>query len=97
MSRYRLGVREKVKEQIKLVWPERLRAEIVQAMLDLCNEPRPSNSELQRELQRRYRLKIDGWRVFYKIDDNDAHILPLDVSIAIFSYFAGVERRVSDR
>jgi mRNA-degrading endonuclease RelE of RelBE toxin-antitoxin system len=71
MSRYRLDVRDKAKEQIKLVWTECLRAEIVQAMLDLLDEPRLPNSELPRELQQRYRLKIDGWRVFYKIDDQD--------------------------
>ncbi len=79
MSRYRLDVRDKAKEQIKFVWPERLRAEIVQAMLDLRDEPRPPNSELQRELQRRYRLKIDGWRVFYKIDDRDKVVTVLEV------------------
>jgi mRNA-degrading endonuclease RelE of RelBE toxin-antitoxin system len=61
------------------VWPERLRAEIVQAMLDLRDEPRPPNSELQRELERRYRLKIDGWRVFYKIDDRDKVVTVLEV------------------
>lgn len=79
MSRYRLDVRDKAKEQIKLVWPERLRAEIVQAMLDLRDEPRPPNSELQQELQRRHRLKIDGWRVFYKIDDQDKVVTVLEV------------------
>lgn len=79
MSRYRLDVRDRAKEQIKLVWPERLCAEIVQAMLDLCDEPRPQNSELQRELQHRYRLKIDGWRVFYKIDDQDKVVTVLEV------------------
>lgn len=79
MSRYRLNVRDKAKEQIKFVWPERLRTEIVQAMLDLRDEPRPPNSELQREPQRCYRLKIDGWRVFYKIDDKDKVVTVLEV------------------
>jgi mRNA-degrading endonuclease RelE of RelBE toxin-antitoxin system len=51
----------------------------VQAMLDLRDEPRPPNSELQRELERRYRLKIDGWRVFYKIDDRDKVVTVLEV------------------
>lgn len=79
MSRYRLDVRDKAKEQIKSVWPERLRAEIVQALLDLRDEPRPPNSELQQELQRRHRLKIDGWRMFYKIDDQDKVVTVLEV------------------
>lgn len=79
MNRYRLDIRDKAKQQVKLVLPDHLRAEIVQAMLDLRDEPRPPNSELQRELQGRYRLKINGWRVFYKIDDVDKVVTVLEV------------------
>jgi mRNA-degrading endonuclease RelE of RelBE toxin-antitoxin system len=79
MSHYRLDVRDIARRQIKAVLPERLRAEMVQAMLDLCDDPRPANSELQRELHGRYRLKIDGWRVFYKIDDRDHVVTVLEV------------------
>ena len=69
MNQYRLDITDKVKQQLKVVLPDHLRADIVQSMLDLRDEPRPANSELQRELQGCYRLRIDGWRVFYKIDD----------------------------
>ena len=79
MDRYRIDIRDKAKQQIKYVLPDRLRTEIVQAILDLCDEPRPPNSELQRELQRRYRLKINGWRVFYKIDEQDKVVTVLEV------------------
>ncbi len=79
MSQDWLDVRDKAKQQIKLVLPDHLRAEIVQAMLDLRNEPRPPNCELQRELQGRYRLKINGWRVFYKIDEADKVVTVLEV------------------
>ncbi|RIK44261.1 MAG: hypothetical protein DCC55_02820 [Chloroflexi bacterium] len=79
MSQYRLDVRDKAKQQLKAVLPERLRRELVQAMLDLRDEPRPQNSELQRELQDRYRLKIDGWRVFYMINDRDRIVTVLEV------------------
>jgi mRNA-degrading endonuclease RelE of RelBE toxin-antitoxin system len=67
MNQYRLDIRDKAKQQLKLVLPDPLRAEIVQAMLDLRDEPRPPNSELQRELQGRSRLKLNGWRVFTKL------------------------------
>jgi mRNA interferase RelE/StbE len=79
MSQYRLDIRDKAKQQLKLVLPQRLRAEMVQAILDLPDEPRPPNSELQRELQGRYRLKIDGWRVFYKLDDDDKVVTVLEI------------------
>lgn len=79
MDQYRLDISDKAKQQLKLVLPDRLRAEMVQAILDLRDDPRPPNSELQRELQGRYRLKIEGWRVFYKIDDNDHVVTILEV------------------
>jgi mRNA-degrading endonuclease RelE of RelBE toxin-antitoxin system len=79
MNQYRLDIRDKAKLQLKLILPDRLRAEIVQAVLDLRDEPSPPNSELQRELQGRYRLKINGWRVFYKIDDHDKIVTVLEV------------------
>lgn len=79
MSRYRLDIRDIARRQLKAVLPDRLRQEMVQAMLDLCDDPRPVNSELQRELQDRYRLKIDGWRLFYKINDQDQVVTVLEV------------------
>ena len=79
MSRYRLDLRDIARRQLREVLPDRLRTEMVQAMLDLRDDPRPPNSELQRELHDRYRLKIDGWRVFYKIDDTDQVVTILEV------------------
>jgi len=79
MSRYRLDLRDIARRQLKAVLPDRLRTEMVQAMLDLRDDPRPFNSELQRELQDRYRLKIDDWRIFYKIDDKDRVVTVLEI------------------
>lgn len=78
MNQYRLDVRDKTKQQLKLVFPDRLRAEIVQTILDLRDNLRPANSELQRELQGRFRLKIE-WRIFYKIDEQDMVVTVLEV------------------
>lgn len=79
MNRYRLDIRDIACRQLKAVLPNRLRSEMVEAMLELRDDPRPANSELQRELQDRYRLKIDGWRVFYKIDDEDQVVTVLEI------------------
>lgn len=59
MNQYRLELTDRAKQQIKLGLPEHLRAEIVQSVLGLRDDPKPANSELQRELRGRYRLKID--------------------------------------
>ncbi len=71
MTLYRLDLSASAKRQLKSVYPERKRQEILNAILDLREDPLPPQSELQRELAGRYRLKIDGWRVLYKIDEVD--------------------------
>ena len=71
MNPYRLDITPRAKRQLKSVFPERKRKEILDAILDLREEPMPSHSELQRELTGRFRLKIDGWRILYKIDETD--------------------------
>lgn len=79
MDQYRLDIREKAKRQLKTVRPDSLRSEIVYAIVDLRHNPNPPNSELQHELQDRHRLKINGWRVFYKIDESDKVVTILEV------------------
>ena len=75
------GIR--AKQQLKAVQPDGLRLEIVEVILNLRDDPRPPNSELQRELQRelhgRYRLKIEGWRVFFKVEDQDRVVTVLEL------------------
>ena len=41
MNRYRLDVRDRAKQQLKAVLPDGLRREMIQAILDLRDEPRP--------------------------------------------------------
>ncbi|MBI3959068.1 MAG: type II toxin-antitoxin system RelE/ParE family toxin [Chloroflexi bacterium] len=79
MNLYRLDITPNAKRQLKSVFPERKRAEIVEAILDLREEPMPSQSELQRELTGRFRLKIDGWRILYKIDKIDRVVTVLAI------------------
>lgn len=71
MNLYRLDITPSAKRRLKTVYPERKRREILAAILDLCEDPTPPQSELQRELAGRFRLKVDGWRILYKIDQAD--------------------------
>ena len=61
MNLYRLDITSKAKQQLKAVFPERTRKEILDAILDLREDPTPPQSELQRELTGRFRLKILGF------------------------------------
>ncbi len=79
MNLYRLDITTGAKRQLKSVFSERKRQEIIEAILDLREEPMPPNSELQMELAGRFRLKIDGWRVLYKIDETDRVVTVLAI------------------
>ncbi len=58
---YQLDVKGKAKHELKRVQPDHIRKELTLALLELRNDPYPPNSELDRELLGRYRLKINGW------------------------------------
>ncbi|MCE7982716.1 MAG: type II toxin-antitoxin system RelE/ParE family toxin [Caldilinea sp. CFX5] len=79
MKPYQLDIPELVRRQIRRVRPDRMREEVVDAILALPDEPYPPGSQLQDELRRRYRLRINGWRIIYKVDDEDQKITILAV------------------
>ena len=79
MKSYQLEIPDPVRRQIRQVRPDRMREEVVDAILALSDEPYPPGSQLQDELRRRYRLRINGWRVIYKVDEEDRKITVLTV------------------
>lgn len=79
MKPYQLDIPDLVRRQIRRVRPDRMREEVVDAILDLPDEPHPPGSQLQDELRRRYRLRVNGWRIIYKVDDEDRKITILAV------------------
>ena len=79
MNLYRLDIAPRAKRQLKSVFPEHVREEILESILDLRGNPTPPESELQRELMGRFRLKIDGWRILYKIDRIDRVVTVLTI------------------
>ncbi|MBV7327026.1 type II toxin-antitoxin system RelE/ParE family toxin [Chloroflexi bacterium TSY] len=76
---YQLDFSGLAKRQLKRVEPEYIRKEMANAVLDLQDEPYPPNSELDRELNDRYRLKIGGWRIIYKVNEQDKIVKVLTV------------------
>ncbi|MBV7334645.1 type II toxin-antitoxin system RelE/ParE family toxin [Chloroflexi bacterium TSY] len=71
MMRYQLEWPKHIRRLLRSL-PTRLRREIVEVIQDLCEDPRPVDSEpLFRELTGLYRIRVDGWRVIYSIDEED--------------------------
>lgn len=71
MNPYRFDITAGARRQLKVLFPESLRQVILAALLALRDDPMPPESELQRELAGRFRLKIDGWRILYKVNETD--------------------------
>ena len=76
---YQLDVKGKAKRKLKRVEPDHIRKEITLALLELRHNPYPANSELDRELFGRYRLKINGWRAIYKVNEQDKVVTVLTI------------------
>lgn len=76
---YQLDIKGKAKRELKLVEPDHIRNELTLAILDLRSDPYPINSELDRELNGRFRLKIAGWRAIYKVNEQDKTVTVLTI------------------
>lgn len=60
--------------------PRRIRAEVAEVLLDLKEDPRPAYSEpLQRELAGLRKIKVDGWRVIYTVNDEDRIVIVVGI------------------
>jgi addiction module RelE/StbE family toxin len=55
--------------------PSHLRNRIKALIAALENEPRPARSKELRDLPGRYRIPLEGWRIIYRIDDEEQVIL----------------------
>ncbi|MEZ4865263.1 MAG: type II toxin-antitoxin system RelE/ParE family toxin [Caldilineaceae bacterium] len=76
---YRLKLSELAWRQLKAIPSDYLRSEILDEMEALLDEPYPVGSQLEDELTHRLRLKINGWRIIYKVDEADQLITVLTI------------------
>lgn len=91
MNLYLLDVTQKARRQIKQVLPDGKRLEITQAILDLRELPFPPDSHLERELSDRYRLKVNGWRIIYKVNQQDEIVTVLSIRKRTRNTYLNVE------
>ena len=76
---YRLRWKKGIREQLRML-PGRIREEITKTILGLRDEPYPPDAE---ELRDQYRgilkIKLDGWRVLYEVNENDKTVTVIAV------------------
>ena len=71
MRLYRLEIEDKAERNLRDL-PGRIQQEVTQILLDLRHDPYPPESEvLEREYGDLRKIKIDGWRILYKVYEQD--------------------------
>lgn len=68
---YALKRLPRVRRQLRQV-PDRILGEVQAMILGLQEDPYPLNAEeLRDQYQGIWKIKIDGWRIFYRVDEAD--------------------------
>ena len=71
--RYDTAVRQKIRDL-----PDRIRQEVSETLLDFQEDAHPFYAEpLFRELEGRFKIKVDGYRIIYIVQDNFVIILDI--------------------
>ncbi len=77
--KYQLEFLPRARRQLNSL-PDRLRAEVVQLIIELQYEPRPLIAEpLRDQYAGVLKIKVDGWRIFYMVDDGAATVRVLNI------------------
>lgn len=76
---YRLKISDLAQRQIKAITSDYVRSEIIDEIDALRDDPYPLGSHLEDDLLHRQRLKINGWRIIYKVDEEDRLITILTI------------------
>ncbi|MEZ4866104.1 MAG: type II toxin-antitoxin system RelE/ParE family toxin [Caldilineaceae bacterium] len=69
MIKYQLNIPTRVRKQINNL-PGRYRQRIQRLIAGLAIEPRPPHAKLLRSTRNRYRIRIDDYRIIYRLEDD---------------------------
>jgi len=56
-----------------------MRQQVRRVVKALATEPRPKEAKELRDLPHRYRIRLNAWRIIYRVDDEDQIVLILTV------------------
>ena len=76
---YQLNRLPRVRTALKQL-PDSIRREILSALADLPNNPYPAYAEqLRSPYENTWKIKIKGWRMFYRVNDKDKVVTILTI------------------
>ena len=75
---YRLRITKVAEKEISQL-PGNFRQRIRRAVRSLADTPRPTAAKELRNLPNCYRIRLNGWRIIYRIEEEDQIVLVLTV------------------
>ncbi len=76
--RYRISYTNEAIRALKTL-PGRYRQRARRLIEALGDEPRPAKAKELRGLPHRYRLRLNGWRIIYRVDEPDGMLIVLAI------------------
>ena len=88
--KYRLEILPRARRQLRTL-PNRIRTETVHLIIDLQFDPRPPIAEpLRDQYAGTLKIKVDGWRIFYTVDDPTATVRIINIKRRNRDTYAGL-------
>jgi mRNA interferase RelE/StbE len=78
LPRYKIRVSEAAERELRRL-PGHVRQRARRTVSNLADDPRPAGARELRDLPGRYRLRLDGWRIIYRVDEEDQTLTILRV------------------
>lgn len=75
---YRLRITKSAEKEIDRL-PGHVRQRVRRVVGALAMEPRPATAKELRDLPGRYRIRLDKWRIIYRVNDDEQSVLLLTV------------------
>lgn len=80
--RYQIEYSEEARHALRTI-PGNYRQRIRRIIEALADEPRPKSAKELRELPNRFRIRLDHWRIIYRIVDDHLVILIINIRIKV--------------
>ena len=76
--RYQINYADEARRSLRTL-PGNYRQRIRRLVESLADEPRPRQAIELRDMPNRYRIRVDHWRLIYRIYDDEIVVLVLDI------------------
>ena len=76
--RYQINYADEARRSLRTL-PGNYRQRIRRLVESLADEPRPQQAIELRDMPNRYRIRVDHWRLIYRIYDDEIVVLVLDI------------------